>query len=93
MRESKSLTSQIGFLVNHGYLFRKRHKKDVMYFTHYVFTSSGGRTRTYDLRVMSPTSYQLLYSAMYSLIGLQRYGLKSIYANYFYPTSAIQPIK
>ena len=29
--------------------------------------SSGGRTRTYDLRVMSPTSYQLLHSAMYVL--------------------------
>ena len=27
--------------------------------------SSGGRTRTYDLRVMSPTSYRLLYSAMW----------------------------
>ena len=27
--------------------------------------SSGGRTRTSDLRVMSPTSYQLLYSAVY----------------------------
>ena len=26
--------------------------------------SSGGRTRTSDLRVMSPTSYQLLYPAM-----------------------------
>ena len=25
--------------------------------------TSGGRTRTYDLRVMSPTSYQLLYPA------------------------------
>ena len=25
----------------------------------------GGRTRTYDLRVMSPTSFQLLYSAIY----------------------------
>ena len=24
----------------------------------------GGRTRTYDLRVMSPTSFQLLYSAI-----------------------------
>ena len=60
---------------------------------HYVFISSGGRTRTYDLRVMSPTSYQLLYSAMYFPIGLQRYVLKSIYANYFYPHSAILPIK
>ena len=33
----------------------------------FLFLSSGGRTRTYDLRVMSPTSYQLLYSAMYVL--------------------------
>ena len=33
----------------------------------FVLYSSGGRTRTYDLRVMSPTSYQLLYSAMYVL--------------------------
>ena len=31
--------------------------------------SSGGRTRTCDLRVMSPTSYQLLYPA----IALQKY--------------------
>ena len=29
-----------------------------------VFYGCGGRTRTYDLRVMSPTSFQLLYSAM-----------------------------
>ena len=28
------------------------------------FVSSGERTRTSDLRVMSPTSYQLLYSAV-----------------------------
>ena len=33
------------------------------------FFSSGGWTRTNDLRVMSPTSYQLLYPAM---LGLQR---------------------
>jgi hypothetical protein len=26
---------------------------------------SGGRTRTHDLRVMSPTSYQLLYPTVY----------------------------
>ena len=26
----------------------------------------GGRTRTYDLRVMSPTSYQLLHPAIYN---------------------------
>ena len=30
-----------------------------------VIFSSGDRTRTYDLRVMSPTSYQLLHPAMY----------------------------
>ena len=29
------------------------------------FYGCGGRTRTYDLRVMSPTSFQLLYSAMF----------------------------
>ena len=27
----------------------------------------GGRTRTYDLRVMSPTSFQLLYSAIWEI--------------------------
>ena len=29
------------------------------------FYGCGGRTRTYDLRVMSPTSYRLLYSAIW----------------------------
>jgi hypothetical protein len=29
------------------------------------FVCGGGRTRTYDLRVMSPTSYQLLHSAIF----------------------------
>ena len=29
------------------------------------FFCSGDRTRTYDLRVMSPTSYQLLHPAIY----------------------------
>ena len=31
-----------------------------------TFYGCGGRTRTYDLRVMSPTSFQLLYSAIFS---------------------------
>ena len=31
----------------------------------FLFFSSGGRTRTSGLRVMSPTSYQLLYPAMF----------------------------
>ena len=30
-----------------------------------VFNCSGGRIRTSDLRVMSPTSYQLLYPAVF----------------------------
>ena len=30
----------------------------------FSFSGCGGRTRTYDLRVMSPTSFQLLYSAI-----------------------------
>ena len=30
----------------------------------------GGRTRTYDLRVMSPTSFQLLYSAIFKIHSL-----------------------
>ena len=30
------------------------------------FPCSGGQTRTDDLRVMSPTSYQLLHPAIYS---------------------------
>ena len=29
------------------------------------FYGCGGRTRTYDLRVISPTSFQLLYSAIF----------------------------
>lgn len=32
----------------------------------FSFFSSGGRTRTCDLRVMSPTSYRLLYPAMWT---------------------------
>ncbi len=35
-------------------------------------SSSGNRTRTCDLWVMSPTSYQLLHPAI--IMGLQRYG-------------------
>ena len=32
------------------------------------FFGCGGRTRTYDLRVMSPTSFQLLYSAIWGAL-------------------------
>ena len=34
------------------------------------FYGCGGRTRTYDLRVMSPTSFQLLYSAIFGMHSL-----------------------
>ena len=34
-------------------------------FVRKAFSSSGGRTWTYDLWVMSPTSYQLLHPAIY----------------------------
>ena len=34
--------------------------------TGFCLFSSGGRTRTSGLRVMSPTSYQLLYPAMWN---------------------------
>ncbi len=37
----------------------------------WLFLSSGSWTRTSDLWVMSPTSYQLLHPAMF---GLQKYG-------------------
>ena len=33
-----------------------------------VFSGCGERIRTNDLRVMSPTSYQLLYPAIFSLL-------------------------
>ena len=33
------------------------------------FIGCGGKTRTYDLWVMSPTSYQLLHSAMFLISG------------------------
>ena len=35
-----------------------------------AFYGCGGRTRTYDLRVMSPTSFQLLYSAIFNCTSL-----------------------
>ena len=47
-------------------LFRAKNKeKPLISIEISCFYGCGGRTRTYDLRVMSPTSYQLLYSAIY----------------------------
>jgi len=38
-----------------------------------VFLCSGDTTRTCDLRVMSPTSYQLLHPAIYLLLPISIY--------------------
>ena len=38
----------------------------------------GGRTRTYDLRVMSPTSFQLLYSAILAPQVLEYYSIGAL---------------
>ena len=49
-----------------------RDKKERTKPRHSIIVSSsygcGGRTRTYDLRVMSPTSFQLLYSAIFGAL-------------------------
>ena len=42
----------------------KRKEKSHPSWDDFSFSGCGGRTRTYDLRVMSPTSFQLLYSAI-----------------------------
>ena len=47
-------------------LFKHKSKEKVLKsYDFRTFYGCGGRTRTYDLRVMSPTSFQLLYSAIF----------------------------
>ena len=48
--------------------FRKADKKSPEILGFQDFQSCGSRTRTCDLRVMSPTSCQLLYPAMFILV-------------------------
>ena len=48
-------------------------KKDPLEINLMGLFGSGDRTRTYDLRVMSPTSYQLLHPAIYLLAILLAY--------------------
>ena len=69
------MTGFLVFRVSHRFSHKKRENGDkknalepfVLGFrVVFLVFSSGGRTRTYDLRVMSPTSYRLLYSAMWS---------------------------
>ena len=44
----------------------KKLRKQPVSYRNRLFYGCGGRTRTYDLRVMSPTSFQLLYSAIFT---------------------------
>ena len=47
--------------------------------------SCGDPTRTNDLWVMSPTSYQLLHSAMFNgCKGTALFGIHKLFAEYFY---------
>ena len=46
-------------------LLPNKNKRQTAYYAIYLSKSCGGKTRTYDLWVMSPTSYQLLHSAMF----------------------------
>ena len=49
-------------------LFEQKAKEKVLKSVDFrTIYGCGGRTRTYDLRVMSPTSFQLLYSAIFAL--------------------------
>ncbi len=48
------------------------------------FKSCGDPTRTNDLWVMSPTSYQLLHSAMFNgCKGTAFFGINKLFAEYF----------
>ena len=49
-----------------NFLIPKTQEKVLKSYDFRTFYGCGGRTRTYDLRVMSPTSYQLLYSAIFT---------------------------
>ena len=63
------------------------------------FSGCGGRTRTYDLRVMSPTSFQLLYSAILAPQRLYIIPWRELFVNplfertlrHFSPCSAKKP--
>ena len=56
----------------------KQHKKGQI--LRLVLFSSGGWTRTNDLRVMSPTSYQLLYPAIF---GSTKVGISFEFTKFF----------
>ena len=51
-----------------NFLLVKAKEKVLKSYDFRTFYGCGGRTRTYDLRVMSPTSFQLLYSAIFTAI-------------------------
>ena len=47
------------------YGYKKENRNGHVCIHYGICYGCGGRTRTYDLRVMSPTSFQLLYSAIF----------------------------
>ena len=76
--------------------YEQRKEKSHPDWDDFFFSGCGGRTRTYDLRVMSPTSFQLLYSAIWALLEclyiLTQWGgfVKYLFADTF-PLKAPQP--
>ena len=51
--------------ISSNFSTNKKQEKVLKSYDFRTFYGCGGRTRTYDLRVMSPTSFQLLYSAIF----------------------------
>ena len=52
----------------------KRKEKSHPVWDDFYFSGCGRRTRTSDLRVMSPTSYQLLYPAIFKVPDYYSFG-------------------
>ena len=66
MGQNMGQTAFCGFAKFYFELFGPKTKEKVLKSYNFrTFYGCGGRTRTYDLRVMSPTSFQLLYSAIF----------------------------
>ena len=68
VQQRKTLDNLTNPEVVQGLLCKPRKEKSHPFWDDFFFSGCGGRTRTYDLRVMSPTSFQLLYSAIWALL-------------------------
>ena len=66
-------SKQMIIIIAHNFSCLKTQEKVLKSYDFRTFYGCGGRTRTYDLRVMSPTSFQLLYSAI-CLRSLETFG-------------------